>query len=267
MELTSSDRRDALHRLPERLLEIMRRPEWKERIFVAGGCILSTVTDDTINDIDIFVRGPEDAVALATALSGLSPEQYMAPMLRAKAGILVTENAITLKEFSPAIQIISRWSFPSAQDAANSFDFSICCAAIWFGDKIEKDGNGEQYVRLDWCSYCDAGFYPDAAARRLVYRAPKRSESAAGSMLRVLKFVRRGYRIESEQLAAVLGRLFASENELLVTDHDTHERQATNRIAELFNQSSAPTVEKPQLQMKIAEVKAPNYAGRRSSNY
>lgn len=260
MELTSSDRRDTLHRLPERLLEIMRRPEWKERIFVAGGCILSTVMDDTINDIDIFVRGPADAVALAIALSGLSPEQYMAPMLRAKAGILVTENAITLKEFSPAIQIISRWNFPSAPDAANSFDFSVCCAAIWFGDKIEKDGNGEQYVRLDWCSYCDVGFYPDAAARRLVYRAPKRAESPAGSMLRVLKFVRRGYRIESEQLAAVLGRLLGACSPSLEVD-------VSARIAELFNQSATPTVEKPQLQMKIAQVKAPNYAGRGRTKY
>lgn len=50
-------------------------------------------------------------------------------------------------------------------------------------------------------------FYPDLAAKRLTYCAPKRIEEAGGSLLRVLKFYRRGYIIPLDSLAAVIARL------------------------------------------------------------
>ena len=49
---------------------------------------------------------------------------------------------------------------------------------------------GGEYVGL-----CNIRFYPDLAARRLVYTSPLRNEDAGGSILRVLKFYQRGYRI------------------------------------------------------------------------
>ena len=45
------------------------------------------------------------------------------------------------------------------------------------------------------------------AAKRLVYLSPVRSEDAGGSILRVLKFYKRGYNIPLDSLAAVIGRL------------------------------------------------------------
>ena len=53
----------------------------------------------------------------------------------------------------------------------------------------------------------DDDFYSDLAAKRLVYRAPQRNEDAGGSILRVLKFYQRGFRIPLDSLGAVIARL------------------------------------------------------------
>jgi len=81
-------------------------------------------------------------------------------------------------------------------DVVESFDFTVCQAAIWY-DKKEAA----------WKSVISAGFYPDLAARRLVYTFPKREEEAGGSMLRVRKFLQRGYSIQAPSLAGVITRI------------------------------------------------------------
>ena len=53
----------------------------------------------------------------------------------------------------------------------------------------------------------DPRFYEDLAAKRLRYTSPQRNEDAGGSMLRVLKFYQRGYRIPLNCLGAVVSRL------------------------------------------------------------
>src|SRR5205823_1616619 len=42
---------------------------------------------------------------------------------------------------------------------------------------------------------------------RLVYRRPKRNEDAGGSMLRVLKYYAKGYRIPLDSMGAVIARM------------------------------------------------------------
>jgi hypothetical protein len=76
-----------------------------------------------------------------------------------------------------------------------SFDFTIASAAIWFHDK-------------KWQSMCHERFYGDLSAKRLVYMSPVREEEAGGSMLRILKFYQRGYRIPLDSLAKVMTRVF-----------------------------------------------------------
>src|SRR5208283_3039247 len=58
-----------------------------------------------------------------------------------------------------------------------------------------------------WTSLIDDEFYSDLAAKRLVYRSPVRNEDAGGSVLRLLKFYSRGFRIPLDSLGAVLARL------------------------------------------------------------
>ena len=60
---------------------------------------------------------------------------------------------------------------------------------------------------VKWSSFCDDRFYIDLASKRLIYRKPIRNEDAGGSMLRVLKYYQKGYRIPLDSLGSVIARL------------------------------------------------------------
>lgn len=207
MELTYHDLQFVLQRSPWGLLHTMRKPEWHNRIFVGGGFIRSVVAGDPINDVDVFVSSKEDARKLADVLTKRDKDPLVNP---SEYGIFESDNAFTLTKIKPTIQIIHRWVFDKGIDVADSFDFTICCAVFWWGHKTIIDGNAQPDSRPAWCSFCDDRFYPDVAARRLIYRKPKRNEDAGGSLLRVLKYYQKGYRIPVDSLAAVIGRLMAA---------------------------------------------------------
>lgn len=204
-KLTWHDLQFALIRVPKLLLKTMKLPAWKNRVFVGGGFLRSIVTGDPVNDVDIFVPDLDTAEALAVELvcqrvfkkdhNACSKEEFESATKR----IYRTDNALTLCCFSPVLQIIHRWTFDSPAQVITSFDFTCCAAVFWW------DGEA-------WDSVCDDRFYPDVAAKRLVYRLPDRNEDAGGSMLRVLKYYQKGYRIPLDSLAAVIGRLVAGVN-------------------------------------------------------
>jgi len=251
-ELTFQDGSEAVRRLPKRLQEVMQLPEWQSRIFVAGGFIRAVIAGEPVSDIDVFVKSPADAEALAIKLAGISPETYAHLISRTKAGVLVTENAITLESFNPVVQIIHKYTFQSAVDVVNNFDFSVCCAAIWYGEQTTIDGNVQPYSHMGWGSYCDARFYPDLAARRLIYRRPDRAENAGSSLLRVLKFYQRGYLIDTEQFAAVVARLMASYSPTL--EYKLSEEHIQEGLVNLFNPPAPQSLEP-----KVNSVTAPKY--------
>lgn len=72
-------------------------------------------------------------------------------------------------------------------------DFTICCAAIW-------------YERGDFTSAMHENYYSDLAAKRLRYTSPSRIEEAGGSLLRVLKYYNKGYRIMLTSFAKTIAR-------------------------------------------------------------
>jgi hypothetical protein len=189
-ELQFHDLRWCLHRLPKKLAELMKRE--KSAVIAAGGFIRSCISGDEVNDVDVFV--PSEDLARSVA-NELAPEQDRAKNPKGMLpGIYETENALTITSLRPVVQIIHRWNFSNPQDCVDSFDFTIAQAAIW--------SDGEK-----WCSLVADAFYPDLAAKRLIYRSPQRIEEVGGSMLRVLKFYQRGYRIPLDSLAAVIARL------------------------------------------------------------
>lgn len=181
------DRQDinwAIRRLPKNLRELMQEEEWRGRIFVGGGYLRSVVAGEKINDVDVFVSSKETAELLAYKLAYDKKDVY------------TTDNAHTVKGKLP-IQIIHRWVFDDCESVSNSFDFTVCCAAFCFTPN-EK-----------WVSWIDDRFYTDLAAKRLVYRSPERNEDAGGSMLRVLKYYQKGYRIPLDSMGAVIARLIS----------------------------------------------------------
>jgi hypothetical protein len=211
--LTRHDLQFALMRCPKALLHTMKAA-MPGKIFVGGGFLRSIVSGEAVNDVDVFVSSKENALTLArtlairkmhlvrkTEVDGivtirplLFTELNKNQVQQVERGIYTTDNAYTLTGFSPSIQIIHRWVFDAGNLVAASFDFTCCAAAFWW------DGAA-------WRSYCDERFYCDVASKRLVYRAPERNEDAGGSMLRVLKYYQRGYRIPLDSLAKVIARL------------------------------------------------------------
>lgn len=172
-------------RLPRPLAEFLKD---HPRAIVGGGFIRACIAQEHAADVDVFAPDAEAAKAWAQLLFAKNPKAFR--------GVHETDNAFTVIGGTLPIQFIHRWSFPSAEALLESFDFTIACAAVWWNSTARY-----------WMSLADDRFYMDLAAKRLIYRSPKRNEDAGGSMLRVLKFYQRGYRIPLDSLGAVTARL------------------------------------------------------------
>jgi hypothetical protein len=184
----------AVQRLPKKLKKIMQSEEWGGSIFVGGGYLRAIVAGEKVNDVDVFVKSQKEAELLAYKLAEDKRDVYR------------TDNAYTIKMRPVPVQIIHRWVFEKPEDVAQSFDFTNCCAVISC-DVVKEEVEGKQSFKGSWKSYCDKRFYIDLASKRLIYRNPERNEDAGGSMLRVLKYYQKGYRIPLDSLADVIVRL------------------------------------------------------------
>lgn len=173
-----------LTRLPKALLKMMK--DEKEGIVLSGGFIRACIVGEKVSDIDLFSRTKESAELYARRYAG------------DKGRMISTCNAYTVVERSKAaVQFIHRWTYETPEMILPSFDFTIARAAIWF------DG-------VKWHGICDPRFYQDLASKRLVYCCPVRIEEAGGSLLRVLKFYQRGYRIPLDSFAKTIARLVSA---------------------------------------------------------
>lgn len=200
--LTNEDLRRCLFKLPAAVKDLLRLRTASDCLSVAGGFIRATIAGEDPSDIDITGASPEvlDAVCssyqLARLKAGAAPDQVK---------VHRTQNAITVSEPGQLpVQFITRWTYPEDADRAgllDSFDFTVAQAAIWW----RPEGDGPQ----GFVSRANERFYADLAAKRLTYTSPVRDEDAGGSMLRVLKFAKRGYHIDPNNLAAVCARLIS----------------------------------------------------------
>lgn len=189
-----------LSRTPKDIREMMK----ESRVYLAGGFIRATIAGEKPSDIDLFGQdgGILDNLSVKLALDR-------------KGRRYVSDNAITV--LAPPrfpVQFITRWLYSNHEDLVKSFDFTICQACIWWNADTEK-----------WGSLISDDFYPDLAARRLVYTYPQREEAAGGSMMRVRKFLTRGYSIQAPSLAGVISRLVGA-----VRDSDHHDEQSRSQI-------------------------------------
>lgn len=230
-KLTHNDLQSALRRMPRKLLGIMKSPKWAGKIFVGGGFLRSVVAGEPVNDIDVFVSSKSDANALANELAAHPKANHDAYAPGSSPGshpIYRSDNALTIRGLGPAVQIIHRWVFNIGEDVAESFDFTICCAVFWWAEPTMSN------PMPGWRSYCDERFYPDLAAKRLHYRSPERNEDAGGSMLRVLKYYQKGYRIPLDSLGAVIARMLrgvtADGVRVFADKHGCSEEQAMAQI-------------------------------------
>lgn len=179
-------------------------------LILAGGFIREHIAGrNDVRDLDLFGPSKERL-------------RVAAQMLHIKRGV----NDARLHESNFAytlltagrvpVQFIHNWVYTEPQALLDELDFTVCQAAIW------KLPGGE------WDSLCSDRFYPDLAARRLVYTFPKRKELAGGSMMRVRKMLARGYNVQADSLAGVIARLMSGidENKIgaLITDGRSQEQ-------------------------------------------
>jgi hypothetical protein len=181
--LTPHDAFWCVKRLPKCVFDLLQKQPGK--VTVAGGYIRSCIAQEPVNDIDLLTPSKAEAETYAKAIAEDSR-------------LHESDNAYTvIRPRGPVIQFIHRWTFERPEAVVPSFDFTIARAALWF------DGGDKKR----WRTLCDPRFYADLAAKRLVYCSPVREEEAGGSLLRVLKFYQRGYRIPLDSLGAVMARM------------------------------------------------------------
>lgn len=163
------------------------------RLFLGGGFIRALIAGETPNDIDLFGESKDFLIGLARSLEASRGAET--------TRLHITKNAVTvISQGRLTIQFITRWVFDNPKDCVASFDFTVCQAAVWRKGASLGD---------PWQSARAPRFYEDLAARRLVYTSPRRDEEAGGSLLRVIKYIRRGYVIQTDSLASVIARLTA----------------------------------------------------------
>lgn len=173
-----------LRRLPAVVLDVMKNTG----AILAGGFIRDAIAGNDINDVDLFGNNQDHCLRIVKAFED--------------NGYIIaykSTNAVTLrKPGGIEVQVITRWVFGTIDDCQNSFDFSVCKSALT--------------VNIDCVveSVCDPRFFSDLASKNLFYTQPSRNEDVGGSLLRVLKFVKRGYHISPEELAKTISRMLTS---------------------------------------------------------
>lgn len=175
---------ETLKKLHPELKEIMEIQSYRGKVFVAGGVIRSTYEGGVPADIDVFTT--DNSVETA-----IKHELCLRKHVTKKRGIYTTDHALTLQQYSPAIQLISRWHFRSPVKVSEAFDFTCCTAVMW----VRPNG--------DWAGIADVNFEDDIGKRLLRWTNPKDAE-IGGTLLRVLKYSRKGYNIIPEEFAKIL---------------------------------------------------------------
>jgi len=182
-ELTQFDLSFVMSRIPKDVITLLKE---NKGLAFGGGFIRATIAHEKVSDIDMFGSDAAVLKIIATTFA-----------LKRGGRLLESKNALTV--LAPPripVQFITRWLWETPEAAMISFDFTICQTAIWFDQTSGK-----------FCSVCSERFYSDLAARRLYYTAPERLEAPGGSLLRVRKFLAKGYNIQAPSLARVVYRL------------------------------------------------------------
>ena len=213
-ELSPEDLDWCVKRLPRKVASALKN--FAGNVCVGGGYIRSCITEDHLKDFDLFVNSGEVAELVNKHCKNEDQKDFK------------TKNAYTiLRGEKPPIQIITRWLYGKPQDVLGDLDFTICCAVIWF-----ENGRFRSAVH--------PLYYSDLAAKRLRYTSPNRIEECGGSLLRVLKYYNKGYRIMLTSYARTIARMMMGVKGLEFKGSETSENSnddwsAEKQLAKIIN--------------------------------
>lgn len=202
MQLNDFDVQRIVTSLPRDVRKLLK--ESNGAVFLAGGFIRAILSGEQPADIDLWGRDKEELDRHAELFAA-----------RRKVRCMSTKNAHTILDLGRTpVQFITRWTFPTPEACAESFDFTIAAACIWYEESPSNVTDASYYSQGQensskggWRSYCGETFYRDLCTKSLVYTSPDRNEDAGGSLLRMQKFIRKGYSISPGNMAAVISRL------------------------------------------------------------
>lgn len=150
-----------------------------DSVIVAGGFIRAIVAKEPISDIDLF--GDKETLE---AIAGDRESENCCKIFR-------TDRSITLIDWlKHPIQLVIGFPHSDPVKLIESFDFTICQACVYWDKTNEK-----------WHSLCSDDFYFDLAAKRLHYTE---QGVPPASLLRVKKFIKKGYTISAQELAVIV---------------------------------------------------------------
>lgn len=168
---------------------------------IAGGAITSVYTNREVNDIDVYFRCAEDFVGFVRAIYGSSINTYPSPSEnKFEVGEFgfsliicnVAEKSILCidKRTRAKIQLICFDFFKTPQEIFDKFDFTVCMGAL--------ECKSERFN-------FHTDFFKHNAQRYLQFN-PNTSYPII-SMLRVQKYVSRGYSISKSQMLRIIFRI------------------------------------------------------------
>lgn len=141
---------------------------YKEKLFIAGGCLRSLILGESVKDIDIFVKDSDTVNSMKNSL--IYPR---------------SDNAINFHVNSIKTQIIITET-GSPLDVVNRFDFTM---NMNFYDLV----TGSIYV------------YSTGDILSKTLRVNKNCRNKLGTLARIVKFTERGYKIASKENLLELG--------------------------------------------------------------
>jgi hypothetical protein len=178
MELREKDIERVVAALPDYVVQVMKNDE----LYLAGGFVRDIIRGAAPHDIDLF--GPYDLMANAERrLQDLMPEGTQ---------IHRTPWAVT---FVPPtglkVQIVTGFPVTHPVDLLDRFNFTVNQATVYWDFDY-------------WSSECAWDFYPDLAAKRLVYVNGQTPSGAAKTIEKTLVFVSEGWQIDLENMMTVV---------------------------------------------------------------
>lgn len=143
--------------------------------FIAGGALTSAFTGQPINDVDFYFK---------------SKEAFMEAVAHAYSDglwcVAATDRAVTFISNTDVIQLMHFDFFETAEAIFDAFDYTVCMAAY--------DMDKKEFIFSE-------NFMKHAAQRHLSFHSGTRYPY--GSLLRVLKYQDRGYKINKADLLRI----------------------------------------------------------------
>jgi hypothetical protein len=152
--------------------------------YIAGGAILSRVTKQPVNDYDIYPKSKE---AIEDIVYRLVEDNSCFVVNVSDRAITFKSNDIKSDKGERAIiQVMTFDTFETPEKIFNKFDFTVCMGAY--------DYDTKEFIFHD-------DFFPDVASKTL--RFNWNTSFPLASMLRVQKYVNRGYVIPKSEMTKI----------------------------------------------------------------